>query len=152
MTNSFARRQLKVRNLILDYALGAAIVTLLPLPFPLMGVLKLVVLVFLNVKLVRDVGRLWGFPKGIRLFAIIGNVLGFLGAIAIAFLAWGTVVALSAIASLLSVLAPATAVFSYFWSIGQTTNHFYLSSPQLQLAESQIARPSSSEPSSGSTI
>lgn len=78
--NQSSHLNAKVRNLILDYALGAAIVALLLIP----GIewLKAIALVVLNLFLVIGIARLWNFQKGGDLLARIGILFGIAGAIA----------------------------------------------------------------------
>jgi uncharacterized protein (DUF697 family) len=115
----------KVRNLILDYALGAAIVALLPIPK--IGLLKAIVLVVLNVLLVIGIARLWQFRKGGDLLARGGVLFGVAGALLVGFLVWLFMVAVGVIVPMIGALAPGVVAFCYFWGIGQTVHHFYLS-------------------------
>lgn len=122
-----AKVNVKVRNLILDYALGAAIVALLPIPK--IGLLQAIALVVLNVFLIRGIASLWNFQTGSDLLARVGVLFGIAGAILSGFLAWLCVIILAALmgASWLLVLAPGVIAFCYFWGIGQTVHYFYLS-------------------------
>jgi hypothetical protein len=123
--NHPAKLNLKARNLILDYALGAAIVALLPIPN--IGVWQVIALVLLNVLLVIGIARLWQFQKGGYLLARIGILFGIAGAILMGFLVWLLMVAVGAVAPLIGALAHGMAVFCYFWGVGQAVNHFYVS-------------------------
>jgi uncharacterized protein (DUF697 family) len=114
-----------VRNLILDYALGAAIVALLPIPN--IGVLQAIALVVLNVLLVIGISRLWQFQKGGDCLARVGILFGVAGAILMGFLVWLCMVVVGVIVPLIGALAPGVVAFCYFWGIGQTVHHFYLS-------------------------
>jgi uncharacterized protein (DUF697 family) len=116
---------LKARNLILDYALGAAIVALLPIPN--IGLLQAIVLVLLNVLLVIGIARLWQFQKGGDLLARVGILFGIAGAVLMGFLAWLLTVAVGVTVPLIGALAPGMFAFSYFWGVGQAVNHFYVS-------------------------
>ena len=120
-----AQTNRKARSLILDYALGAAIVALFPLPN--LGGWQAIALIVLNIFLVIGVARLWQFPKGGDLLARIGILFGIAGAILLAFLAWLLVIAVGAVVPLLGTLAPGLAAFCYFWGVGQAVNHFYVS-------------------------
>lgn len=120
-----AKVNFKVRNLILDYALGAAIVALLPIPK--LGVLQAIVLFILNVLLVVGIARLWRFQKGGDLLARVGVLFGIAGAIVMGVLVWLLMVAVGVVVPLLGALAPGVVAFCYFWGIGQTVHHFYLS-------------------------
>ncbi len=86
-----AKVNLKARKLILDYALGAAIVALLPIPN--IGLGQAIVLVLLNVSLVIGIACLWQFQKGGDLLARVGILFGIAGAILTGFLVWLLIVA-----------------------------------------------------------
>ncbi len=120
-----AKVNFKVRNLILDYALGAAIIALLPIPQ--IGVLQAIALVILNIFLVRGVARLWHFQKGGDFLARVGILFGIAGSILLGFLVWIFMVALGAVIPMIGALASGAAAFCYFWGIGQTVHHFYVS-------------------------
>lgn len=115
----------KVRNLILDYALGAAIVALLPIPK--IGVWRAIALVVLNIFLVMGITRLWQFQRGGDFLARVGILFGIAGAILMGFLVWLLMVAVGVVVPLIGALAPGAVAFCYFWGIGQTVHHFYLS-------------------------
>jgi len=120
-----AKVTLKARNLILDYALGAAIIALLPIPN--IGIWQAISLVLLNILLVIGIARLWQFQKGSDLLARIGIVFGIAGAILMGVLVWLLVVAVGAVVPLVGTLAPEMAAFCYLWGVGQAVNHFYVS-------------------------
>jgi uncharacterized protein (DUF697 family) len=123
--NHPAKVNFKARHLILDYALGAAIVALLPIPN--IGGWQAIALVLLNILLVIGIARLWQFQKGGDLLARIGIVFGIAGAILLGFLVWLLTVAVGAVVPLVGALAPGMAAFCYFWGVGQAVNHFYVS-------------------------
>ena len=129
---------IKVRNLILDYALGAAIVALMPLP-QLNG-LKAIALLGLNLFLVRGIARLWNFKRGGDLLARMGILFGITGAIGVRILGWLLLVPLSIVVPVFRSLTPGMAAFCYFWGFGQVVHHFYLSKTprtQTNLSERQ---------------
>ncbi len=107
----------QVRNLILDYALGAAIVALLPIP----GIewLKAIALLGLNLFLVIGIARLWHFQRGGDLLARIGILFGIAGAIGVGLLGWLLLVIGDVMVPILGSLAPGMAAFCYFWGFGQ---------------------------------
>lgn len=140
----FAQTHHRSRRLVFDYALGAAIIALVPIPN--IGLVKFILLLLLNIKMVRDVGRLWSFPKGIGPLARIGSLFGFLGAIALGSLIWGLIFVSGLFVPGVGVLAPGAAVLAYFWSCGRATAYFYLSSPRLLTTEEALTpNPSSCE-------
>jgi hypothetical protein len=117
------RLQRDVRNLILDYALGVCLLGLIPISGLLS--LKLAIAVLLNIKMMRDIGHRWQFPKGQDILAIIGNLFGALGAISLALGAWFTFFALGLFVPYVGSLAIAAALFTVTWMIGQATHQFY---------------------------
>jgi hypothetical protein len=116
----------KARNLILDGALGAAIAVLLPIPH--IGWLKAIVLVVLNVVLVRGIVRLWRPQRGGDALAKVGLLFGFASALVLSLVAWLAMVGVGVLAPMVGALAPGVAMFTYVWVVGQTVNHYYLSS------------------------
>jgi hypothetical protein len=120
-----AKVNFKARNLILDYALGAAIVALLPIPN--IGIWQAIALVLLNILLVIGIARLWQFQKGGDFLARVGVLFGIAGAVLMGLLVWLLTVALGAVVPLVGALAPGMGAFCYFWGMGQAVNHFYVS-------------------------
>lgn len=118
----------QIRNLILDYAMGAAIIGL----NPVRGTLTLTLLVVgvLIVKMIWDIGSKWSYTKGQDPLAIAGNLFGFLGAFALAFMAWVTMFCFGLFVPLLSGFAISAALFTLTWTVGQVTNQFYASGSQ----------------------
>jgi uncharacterized protein (DUF697 family) len=130
--NPASHINVKARNLILDYALGAAIVALLPIPG--IEVLKAIALLGLNLFLVIGIARLWNFKPGGDLLARIGILFGIAGAIGVGILGWLVLVIGGVAVPLIGSLAPGMAAFCYFWGFGQTVHHFYISkAPKLQV-------------------
>jgi len=121
----------QIRSLILDYALGAAIIGVIPLP-QLLTIQLLAVLALIFIML-RDIGSRWGFPRGVDGLALVGNLFGFMGACAIAFMAWLSFFGLGLIAPPLRTLTLAAAFASFTWAIGQITNQYYMSSSRLDV-------------------
>ncbi|MGG6295606.1 hypothetical protein ACQ4M4_14540 [Leptolyngbya sp. AN02str] len=119
-----AKTNFKARNLILDYALGATIIALLPIPN--IRVWQAIALVLLNVLLVSNLARLWQSRKRGGLLARIGVLFGIVGAMLMGLLVW-VVVVMGVVVPLIGLLAPGIATFSYFWGMGQAVNHFYVS-------------------------
>jgi uncharacterized protein (DUF697 family) len=119
------QRHRQIRNLILDYALGAAIIGL----NPFRGTLTLTLLVVgvLILKMMWDIGYSWGYTKGQDPLAIAGNLFGFLGAFALAFMAWLTIFCFRLFVPLFSGFAISAALFTLTWTLGQVTNQFYAS-------------------------
>lgn len=119
------QRHRRIRNLILDYAMGAAIVGLNPVRGTL--TLTLLIVSILILKMIRDIGYSWSYTKGQDPLAIAGNIFGFLGAFALAFMAWVTMFCFGLFIPLFSGFSIAAALFTLTWTLGQVTNQFYAS-------------------------
>lgn len=122
----WVRRVRRVRNLILDYALGISILGLIPIPR--LFTLKLLVAFGLILKMIWDIGKLYRFCKGQDLLAIAGVLFGILGALAMAFMAWLPFLGFGVFIPYLKGLALAAALFALPWGIGQSVHQFYASS------------------------
>lgn len=121
----------QVRSLVFDYAIGAAIIGLIPIRHLL--VFKLLAVAVLIFKMLRDIGAQWGFPRGADGFAVLGHLFGFIGALAIAFMAWLTMLGLGLVYAPIRALSLAAAVSTFTWVLGQITNQYYMSSSQLDI-------------------
>ncbi len=105
--------------------MGAALIGL----NPFRGTLTLTLLVVgvLILKMIWDIGSKWGYTKGQDPLAIAGNIFGFLGAFALALMAWVTIFCFGLFMPLLSGFAISAAFFTLTWTLGQVTNQFYAS-------------------------
>jgi uncharacterized protein (DUF697 family) len=117
-----------VRNMILDYALGAALIGLIPIDGFL--ILKFLIAAVLNIKMMWDVGRRWNFPKGQDILAQAGNLFAALGAVALGLVTWITVFAIGLFVPYVSSFAIAASLFTVTWMIGQATHQFYANGHQ----------------------
>ncbi|MGB5632356.1 MAG: hypothetical protein WBM86_06205, partial [Waterburya sp.] len=73
----------EVRDLILDYAIGIAILGFNP--FPGVNLITDTIACGLILKMISDIGKKkWGYPKGQDVIAIIGSIFGGCGALAAA--------------------------------------------------------------------
>lgn len=122
---NLVRQERQVRDLVLDYALGASILGLIPIPG--LFTVKLLVAAGLILKMISDIGKLWCFQKGQDFLAIAGSFFGGLGALAMAFTAWLTMFGVGLFVPYIKSLALAAALFTLTWSIGQATKQFYAS-------------------------
>jgi hypothetical protein len=124
----YLRQARESRNLVLDYALGISILGLLPIS----GLLtwKLLVAFALMIKMCWDIGNKWKFVKGQDILALIGHFLGWVGAFAMAFMAWLTLLAIGLFIPYVSSFKLAAALFTLTWMLGQTTNQYYASGHQ----------------------
>ena len=117
------KRHRQIRHLILDYAMGVAILGL----NPFRGILTLILVVVgvLILKMIWDIGSKWGYSKGQDFLAIAGNIFGFVGGFALAFMAWVTLFCIGLYVPLFSGLAISAGFFTLTWTLGQVTNQFY---------------------------
>lgn len=113
------------RHLAFDYALGVSLLGLIPIDGVL--TLKLVAAAGLIGKMLWDIGAQWGFIRGQDILAIAGNLFGWLGAFAMAFMAWLTLLAIGLFVPYVGSFNMAAALFTLTWMLGQTTNQFYAS-------------------------
>lgn len=119
-----AWRERKIRGMILDYALGNAILGLIPIPR--LYTLKFLIAVIFIIKMIRNIAAKRGFPKGQDVLAIAGYIFGWLGAFAMTLMAWLTMIAIGVYVPYVNGFALAAALFTLTWVVGQATNHFYL--------------------------
>ncbi|TAG89933.1 MAG: hypothetical protein EAZ09_11615 [Oscillatoriales cyanobacterium] len=118
----------EIRDLIIDYAIGAAILGLNPLP----GTLTVTLLAasVLLLKMMRDIGARWGYPKGQDMLAIGGNLFGGFGSFWIAFMAWISMYVTGLFVPFVGSFAVALSLFALTWRIGQATHLYYVSGSQ----------------------
>ncbi|ACB52111.1 hypothetical protein cce_2763 [Crocosphaera subtropica ATCC 51142] len=119
------RQAKESRNLVLDYALGASLLGLIPITSLLS--LKFLVTIILIIKMCWDIGRKWKFARGQDILAIIGYCFGWLGAFAMAFMAWLTLLGIGLFIPYISSFKLASALFTLTWMVGQSTNQYYAS-------------------------
>lgn len=119
-----ARLNHRARGLIFDYALGAALVALLPIPYSFIA--KIILLPVLLGLMVRGILRLWqGYTPDV--VAKLSLLVGLTGAVLLSFAAGVLGVTLGIRVPWLAGLAPGFAFFALFWAVGQAVNHCYLS-------------------------
>lgn len=122
----------EIRDLILDYAIGIAILGFNP--FPGVNLITNTIACGLIIKMIRDIGAKWGYPKGQDAIAIIGSIFGSFGAFVAALASWTAVSFVGFYLPVIGELAAATFLFTLTWALGQTANQFYLSGRQLDAA------------------
>lgn len=133
LTTPYIRRYRTVHSQVLDYALGAAIIGLNPFPHSLIVTLILVgILLF---KMHHDIQKIWNVPRQRGFWASTDCLLSMIGALSIAFMAWLTLMIISAFIPLIHRFAISAALFSLVWMIGFAINHSYLKLIPLQLGE-----------------
>jgi hypothetical protein len=138
---SLIGREGDVRRLIFDYSMGTAIVGLIPLTGGGSLEIKLLVVLGLILKMIWDIRNLWGKPRGQDLFALLGNMFGFIGAVIGGFLAWVTLIALGVVVPYAGAFAKAAGFATATWIAGQSTNQFYTSQKRPDLTALKRAFP-----------
>ena len=124
MPHSAASLNHRARGLIVDYALGAALVALLPIPYSF--VVKIILLPVLMGLMVRGILRLWqGYtPDAVAKLSVLAGLTGAV-LLSVAALFFG--MALGVRVPELAGLAPGFAFFALFWSVVQAVYQCYLS-------------------------
>jgi uncharacterized protein (DUF697 family) len=120
---AFVRRNRHIRGLILDYALGMAIVGLNPIPNTLW--LTLLIAVVLIIKMSWDVGKKWRFPKVYDLLAYLGLLFGGIGSLAMSTMVCLVFFLLGRLFPLLDAFMLSAVLFTITWTWGQTLHHFF---------------------------
>jgi hypothetical protein len=120
--SGLARRYEAVQQMVVDYAIGLAILGL----FHAFLTPVLVVAVLLLFKMLWDIARRWDFSITLNPIPLLGQLLNVLGASAIALLAWITLVFLGAFVPLIDHYALAAALMSGTWTLGASANQFFM--------------------------
>lgn len=134
-------REGDVRRLIFDYAMGSAIVGLIPLHGGGSLEMKLVVVLVLVLKMIWDIRNYWGRPGGQGVLAVIGNLFGFMAAVLGGCLAWVTLIGLGVVIPYVGAFAKAAGFATATWIAGQSTNQFYTSQKRPDLTALKRAFP-----------
>lgn len=124
----------RVRNSILDYAIGSAILGLIPIYGHWIPEVRLILLTILNLKMIWNIGRFWGYHQGRGVLAIVSSFLSIIGCLILAILAWLIVFAIGLFIPLIDSLARAVAYGVLTWNIGQTVSRYYYSPQKLDVA------------------
>ena len=119
----------EIRKLIIDYAIGAAILGLNPLPGSL--TVTLLAASVLLLKMMRDIGAKWGYPKGQDALAIAGNFFGGVGSFWVGFMAWISMYGVGLFVPFVGAFAIASSLFALTWRVGQAMHLYYVSGRQM---------------------
>jgi len=129
----------QVRESILDYALGAAILGLIPIYGSWIPEIRLIILTALNFKMIWSISRFWGNYKGQGGLAVINSLFSIIGSFALAILAWLIIFLIGLFIPLVDSLARAIAYGVFTWNIGMTISHYYYSPRTLDIKALQKA-------------
>lgn len=121
-TTTLLRRYEAGQQMVVDYALGQAILGL----FHAWLTPVLVIAVLLLAKMVWDLARRWSFRAPRNPIAILGQLMNTIGACAIALLAWLCCVGVGAVLPLGDNYALSAALMSGTWTLGVSTNQFLM--------------------------
>lgn len=127
----------KVRNSVLDYALGAAILGLIPIYGAWIPEIRLTLLAILNIKMVINISAFWGYHKGQGNLAIFACIIGIIGSFILSIVTWAIVFAIGLFIPLIDSLARAIAYGVLTWNIGHAVSRYYCS-PQTLDTEALI--------------
>jgi len=89
----------------------------------------------LLLKMMRDIGAKWGYPKGQDALAIGGNLFGGLGSFWVAFMAWISMYGVGLFVPFVGSFAVAASLFALTWRLGQATHLYYASGCKMDAGE-----------------
>lgn len=115
------RRYQRGQRLVVDYAIGLAILGLAPMLLTPV----LTVAAGLLLTMIWHVGRCWQFAISINPITIAGVALNILGSLAIASLTWLLLVVLGVSIPLVDHFATSGALMSGTWTFGAAVNQFF---------------------------
>ena len=122
-----------VRNSIFDYALGAAILGLIPVYGRWIPEIRVALLALLNLKMIVNIGGFWGYHKGQGSLAIISCFFAIVGAFALGILSWFTVFIAGLFIPFLDSLARAVGYSVFTWNVGKAVSQYYYSPQTLNI-------------------
>ncbi|HIK19233.1 MAG TPA: DUF2974 domain-containing protein [Leptolyngbyaceae cyanobacterium M33_DOE_097] len=147
----------EVRERTFEHALLAAIIGLNP--YPNLLTFSLILVGLITLKLMRDVGKRWGFPGTLDPLALVGNLLGGISALVLSGLIWLIVIVIGISFPLVQPFAISAAMFAFVWVAGQATNQYYevgqlkrLKKQETAIAPPETARPDLSEPAAATSV
>ncbi|MCT0249109.1 hypothetical protein [Synechococcus sp. CS-205] len=115
------RRYQRGQRLVVDYAIGLAILGLVPM----LLTPSLVIAAALLLTMIWHVGKCWQFAISINPITIGGEVLNVLGALAVATLTWLILVVLGVSIPLVDHFSTSGALMSGTWTFGAAVNQFF---------------------------
>ncbi|RZM82935.1 hypothetical protein [Leptolyngbya iicbica] len=124
---SLIGREGEIRRMIFDYAMGAAIVGLVPLTGGGTLEIKLVIVLALILKMTWDIRQRWGQPQGQGMLVTMGSAFGILWAGVAGLIVWGIMIGLGVVVPYADAFAKAAGFATATWLVGQAVNQFYAS-------------------------
>jgi hypothetical protein len=122
MEQDILRRYTGVQEMVVDYAIGLAILGL----FQRFLTPVLVITVVLVAKMVWDIARKWCFALSFNPIAVLGLSANTIGACAMALLAWVTIEFLGAVVPGVESISLSAALMSGSWTLGASVNTFLM--------------------------
>jgi hypothetical protein len=119
-----------IQSMVVDYAIGLAILGL----FPRFLTPVLTISFALLLKMLWDIAKRWQFAVVYNPIAIAGGLLNGLGSLAIALLAWLTFVFLGTFIPLIDHFGLSAAFMSGTWTLGAAANQFFFNGYLKRLA------------------
>jgi len=123
----------RVRNSIFDYALGAAILGLIPVYGRWIPAIRAALLALLNLKMIVNIGGFWGYHRGQGSLAIFGCILAIFSAFITAAIAWLAVFVAGLFIPFLDSLARAVGYSIFTWNVGKAVSQYYYSPQMLNI-------------------
>ena len=129
----------RVTNSIFDYTLGAVILGLIPVYGQWIPEIRLALLAALNLKMIINIGRFWGYHKKQGSLAIISSIFAILGSFVLGLIAWLTVFIIGLFIPFIDSLARAIGYGVLTWNIGRAVSRYYYSPQTLDITALQKA-------------
>lgn len=123
-------RYQQIQSMVVDYAIGLAILGLLPRFLTPVLMISLALLL----KMLWDIAKRWQFAVAYNPIAIGGGLLNVLGSLAIALLAWVTFIFLGTFIPLIDHFGLSAALMSGTWTLGAAANQFFFNGYLKRLA------------------
>ena len=123
----------RVRNSIFDYALGAAILGLIPVYGRWIPEIRVALLTLLNLKMIVNIGGFWGYHRGQGNLAIFGCILAIVGAFALGIVSWLIVFIAGLFVPFVDSLARAVGYGVFTWNVGKAVSQYYYSPQRLNI-------------------
>lgn len=118
----------KIRGLIFDYALGISILGFDFIPNTIE--IRITIACILILKMIREIGHKWGYPKGQDLITIFTTVISILAALIISILTWVIIFLGGLYLLVLEEFATSVFLFTLTWTLGHITHQYYLNGRQ----------------------
>ena len=124
LSATISRRYQANQFLMVDYALGVAIIGLNP--FQNLLTLTLCIAAAIILKMMWDIRRNWGCSDGNHLLAIASFLFNLLGALTMGFMALLTLIFAGVFFPIINRFALSAALMTVTWIAGAVTNQFFL--------------------------